>query len=229
METWYERLKKRMDELGLSQSAVWRAVGVSNATMSAWVSGKIKPNGENLSKLSKVLRVSQDWLLYGTERRPDGQDPPRLAAPVNVEPANLGELRIPRISYVTAGRWQEMTEPYAVGDEDGALYTNRSDLSSRVFALRIKGESMLPTFADGDDVIIDPCVQPRPGDFVVAKNHREEATFKKFRPRGIDQEGRDVFELVPLNEDYETLRSDRQPIVVIGVMVEHRRYRRSSS
>ena len=43
----------------------------------------------------------------------------------------------------------------------------------------------------------------------------------------MSPEGQTVFELVPLNPDYETLRSDAQPLEIIGVMVEHRRqYRR---
>jgi len=46
----------------------------------------------------------------------------------------------------------------------------------------------------------------------------------------MDARGNTVFELVPLNDDYATLRSDTDHLVVIGVMVEHRkRYRRSRS
>jgi SOS-response transcriptional repressor LexA len=69
-------------------------------------------------------------------------------------------------------------------------------------------------------------VQPQPGDFVVAQNGEGEATFKKFRPRGANEIGQLVFELVPLNEDYPTMRSDLMPIRIIGTMIEHRKYRR---
>lgn len=85
---------------------------------------------------------------------------------------------------------------------------------------------MLPEFRPGDRVVIDPSMAPNPGDFVVAKNGHEEATFKKYRPRGRNADGVEVFELVPLNDDYPTLRSDVENLRVIGVMVEHRkRYR----
>ncbi len=83
---------------------------------------------------------------------------------------------------------------------------------------------MEPDFKEGDTVVIDPNIKPRPGSFVAAKNGREEATFKKYRPRSIDLLGNEVFELVPLNEDYPTMRSDEMPIEIIGTMVEHRRY-----
>ena len=36
----------------------------------------------------------------------------------------------------------------------------------------------------------------------------DEATFKKYRPRGLNEQGQQVFELVPLNEDYPSMRSD---------------------
>jgi hypothetical protein len=39
-------------------------------------------------------------------------------------------------------------------------------------------------------------------------------------------DGQEVFELVPLNEDYAIMRSDQQPIQIIGTMMEHTRYRR---
>lgn len=68
---------------------------------------------------------------------------------------------------------------------------------------------------------MDPDIAPNPGNYVIAKNHHNEATFKKYRPRGRDADGRDVFELVPLNDDYATLRSDQDGAVVIGTVVEH--------
>ena len=56
---------------------------------------------------------------------------------------------------------------------------------------------MLPDFRPGDRVLIDPDVSPRPGDFVAARNTKQEATFKKYRVRGIDEVGQEVFELIP--------------------------------
>lgn len=94
------------------------------------------------------------------------------------------------------------------------------------FALRIMGNSMEPEFREGDVVVIDPDVAPTPGDYVVARNHVEAATFKKYRPRGVDENGHPIFELVPLNDDYAVMRSDQEPICIIGTMVEHTRFRK---
>ena len=93
------------------------------------------------------------------------------------------------------------------------------------FALRIRGNSMEPEFREGDVVVIDPTIQPHPGDFVVATDDGGEATFKQYRSAGINERGHDVFELCPLNPLYAPMRSDRQQIAIVGVMVEHRKYR----
>lgn len=135
--------------------------------------------------------------------------------------------KIPVIGYVQAGLWTEATDAYAMGGGSEYINTDIENLGSNAFALRIKGDSNSPDFKEGEIVIIDPAIAPIPGDMVVAKNGGEEATFKKYRPRGTDENGQDVFELVPLNDDYPTLRSDRDgPMRIIGTMVEHRRFRR---
>ena len=80
MEAWYERLKKRRKDLGLTQADIYRAVGVSNYTVSSWESGKHKPEGENLMALCNILGCDPDWLLTGKRnqqwrRRADDNKP----------------------------------------------------------------------------------------------------------------------------------------------------------
>lgn len=142
----------------------------------------------------------------------------------NAEFAALsGVMSVPVISYVQAGMWTEIINSFQPGDASDWLMTSNRH-SRETFVLTVRGNSMEPDFKEGDVVIIDPRVKPRPGSFVVAKNGREEATFKKYRPRSIDVLGNEVFELVPLNDDYPTMRSSDQPIEIIGTMVEHRRF-----
>lgn len=134
--------------------------------------------------------------------------------------------RVPILSYVQAGNWREMCEQASSFDGNVEYVTAGVDIGPCGFGLWLRGDSMAPRFNEGDLVIVDPDEQPRPGDYVVATDGKEGATFKKFRPRGVDDTGNEVFELVPLNEDYPKLYSDRQPIAVIGVMMEHRIFRK---
>jgi SOS-response transcriptional repressor LexA len=131
----------------------------------------------------------------------------------------------PIISYVQAGAWREIVDSFPRGGADEYILAN-SSYGPHTFALRIVGNSMEPEFKEGDVVVIDPDVNPDPGNYVVARNHEESATFKKYRPRGVGADGLEIFELVPLNPDYAVLRSDQQPIQIIGTMVEHTRFRR---
>jgi SOS-response transcriptional repressor LexA len=175
---------------------------------------KSKSFGEKKARsLEKLAGMPPNWL--------DSDEPEKA----NVLPAPIGTRRIPLISYVQAGHMAEAVDSYPVGSGAEWILTDL-ELSPTAFALKIKGDSMLPEFREGDTVIIDPSVQPLPGDFVVAKNGEHEATFKKYRPRGHDDHGDTVFELVPLNEDYPSTRSDVTPVRIIGTMVEHRRYRK---
>ena len=116
---------------------------------------------------------------------------------------------------------------FLAGDAEEWLLTS-TKVSGHAFALKIKGDSMYradnpESFKEGDVVLIDPDVQPKPGGFVAARNGKQEATFKRYRPRGLNEKGVDYFELVPLNENYPTMRSDLEEITIIGTAVEHRK------
>ncbi|MCS6114489.1 helix-turn-helix transcriptional regulator [Shewanella baltica] len=67
-----ERMKQRRKELGLTQPAVAKAIGLTKATVSLWESGSTSPKGENLHALAKVLNCTPEYLLYGeTAKKPE--------------------------------------------------------------------------------------------------------------------------------------------------------------
>lgn len=220
----HTRIKSQRLSCGMTQEALAREVGVNRVSVSQWERGDTSPKGDNLINLAKSLGVRPEWLLFGDSCAISES---ATAGYRNVEPAVIPQGgRVPILSYVQAGNWREMCEQ-ATGFDGNVEYVTASvDIGPRGFGLWLRGNSMTPQFNEGDLVIVDPDEQPRPGDFVVAKNGSEEATFKKYRPRGIDESGQEVFELVPLNDDYPPMHSDRQHIEIIGVMVEHRIFRK---
>ena len=230
-----ERIKLAMDQAGMSQVDLARACGVKPPSVHGWLSGKSKYlRGENLLQAARALNVREDWLATGAGPMRSLNDGDR--APItgslrqesagsfdeNVSPAPIGMRPIPVISSVQAGALRDIDTPYPAGAGYAVEYTDQ-DLSRWAFALDVEGLSMAPQFQPGDRIIVDPELAPNPGDFVVARNGSEQATFKKYRPRGIDAKGEMIFELVPLNEDYPTLRSDTEHLIVIGVVTEHRK------
>lgn len=223
--TYGQRLLWALNAANKSQSDLAREVGVSPQSIQYLCDPSSNARGSrNTTAFATALGVNPEWLANGTgpAAREDGG---------NVTVVAPGVRRVPLLSYVQAGSMEaccvDLSEAY------GEYLTTDMALSDHSFALEIKGDSMVPppgsneeAFYEGDRIIVDCQVTPLPGDFVVARNGEHEATFKKYRPRGLDKQGREVFELVPLNPDYPTMRSDRQPIHIIGVMVEHRRYRK---
>lgn len=218
MHSQMERLYLAARELRKvqGQSQLARTLNTSPQTIHNWESRGISKQGILLAQ--RIVGCSASWLETG-------KGPMSLSELSNVSPVELGACRIPMISYVQAAVWTGTYDPHAPGHTSEWLMTDL-ELSGSAFALEIKGDSMLPEFKSGDRVIIDPAIAPQPGDYVVAKNGEEEATFKKYRPRGMNESGDVVIELVPLNEDYPSMRSDLMPVTIIGTMVEHRKYRK---
>ncbi|WP_080404010.1 LexA family protein [Burkholderia ubonensis] len=181
----------------------------------------------NISRVERGLQGCSDELLQklATALRTTPAELLRDSSFENVEPIPLGTRRIPVINSIQAGQLTTVVDAFPPGMALEWIETD-VDVSPGTFALVIGGKSMEPEFAEGDKVIIDPEIRPQPGDFVAAKNGEEEATFKKYRLRGLTESGAEIFELVPLNPDFPTIRSDQMELRIIGVMVEHRRYRR---
>jgi|CXWL01.1.fsa_nt_gi SOS-response transcriptional repressor LexA len=103
---------------------------------------------------------------------------------------------VPVLTWVQAGALRSAVDlyPYAGAAEE---YITVSLRGEHCFALRVRGDSMLPEFREGDMIVIDPDLSPRSGDFVVAVlDGTGEATFKRY------QKKKDGEVLMPLNPDY---------------------------
>jgi SOS-response transcriptional repressor LexA len=97
-----------------------------------------------------------------------------------------------------------------------------SNVGPRAFALRLEGNSNDPDFRNGDVVVVDPDLQPKPGDWVAARFEDENTvTFRRYRLKS-DGNGARTIQLVPLNPDWPTM-----PLVgrgaIIGVATDHMR------
>ena len=219
MTTLQDRIAKLMSETGKTVGEIADIAEVSSSAVTQWKDGPTKSlKTAPATKLAAATGFSAMWIATGSGPEKSGIAP----FDANVKPAPPGMRAYPVISKIQAGLVKEISCPYEAGD-GFAVEFGEDDASQWAFFLEIEGDSMLPDFRPGDRVLIDPDVSPRPGDFVAARNTKQEATFKKYRVRGIDEVGQEVFELVPLNDDYPVLRSDEHHLIVIGTMLEHRR------
>ena len=225
----YDRLLKAAKEMKGWRSATEIADGltaagyeVSPQTLTNWATRGISKEGR--LNAARIIGCRPLWLGGDGGPMADIQEPSNISYGIHIPNGMVG---VPIITWVQAGTWRDATTRYPYGGADEYVLAHHSH-GPDTFAVRIVGNSMEPEFREHDIVVIDPDVTPNPGDYVVARNHEEAAVFKKYRPRGLTIDGTPLFELVPLNADYAVIRSDEQPIQIIGTMVEHTRFRRQS-
>lgn len=101
------------------------------------------------------------------------------SATANYEAGPPIRAQVPLISWTTAGRWAEVTDPHPKGEGEEWVPTTVK-VGPNAFAIRVVGDSMEPRIADGAIVIIDPARSYKHGSIVLAKRTADqEATLKQ--------------------------------------------------
>jgi SOS-response transcriptional repressor LexA len=220
-----DRLQSRMKAQGLTATDLSKATGVSKTTVSFWVNGTNGAKGANLLALAKALRCPPEWLSSGSGSPELEKRGHALSGnqPADTEPSNV-ELALqptrsfsyPEISWVQAGSAREAME---VGNV--ALCPQHSSdvwAGENAFWLRVVGNSMSSSsgnsFPEGFLILVAPDIEPRPGQYVVARMiDSNEATFKQLV--------RDAGELYlkPLNPSYPTKAIDNT-WEIVGTVVD---------
>lgn len=114
--------------------------------------------------------------------------------------------------------YTEFVDNFHAGDGGQELIPTSVPVNRHTFALRVSGDSMEPEFHEGMILIIEPELDPQPGDFVVAKNGNDETTFKQLTKDGAD------WYLKPLNPRYPIKLLGESKIIGVLRAVE-KRYR----
>jgi SOS-response transcriptional repressor LexA len=229
-----QRFREAVRHAGASstQKELGAFLGVSGTMAWYYLNGEKMPGMPRAIKMAARLGVNVDWLLTGRGAMVAGLAEPAPTYGANFRGVGRSNRVLLLLNYIQAGRPREVIDDYAPGagmEEIPLSASEAEELGPYAFALEVVGDSMRDDFRPGDQLYIDPDVSPRPGEYVVAKLDRDnKATFKKFRPRGVDDDGVETFELVPLNDDYPTIVvGQKNPGHIVGTVVRHvRRFRR---
>lgn len=205
MSNLSETLEKLMKERGFTQSQLAKEADVDSGLISRIMTREALRIPETITKLADALHVHPADLWGG-----------RLS---NVAPTDIGIRKIPVLSYenavifIAGGTLDEAATKESV--------RTNGECSNMSFALKIRGESMFPALKEGWTVIIDPSKEKYPGAYVFASSAEEGLVIREYRKGGINDKGEKFFELHPANPIFGTMRSDRDSIDIIGVVIEH--------
>ncbi|MGL5469867.1 MAG: LexA family protein [Shewanella sp.] len=158
------RVKKRRNELGLTQSQLAEAISTSQQTVQSIEAGLVE-NPRKLKEIAEALQTTPEFLRFGIGEMDN--------ATVVASAGNY----LPLISMVQAGVWTEIQE---LPPLDVELYPCPIKCSQHSFIVKVEGESMLPRFEEGDLIYVDPEAQVENGSYVVARlDDENQATFKQ--------------------------------------------------
>lgn len=201
-EIFSKNLLRVIERRGMNQSELAEKMGVSDATVSYWLSGAKTPRMDRVAKLSKLLNVSIHTLTdeHGFEEF-DHQLPNGL-----IPISQLQRHKIPVLGSMAAG------EPIYDAEFPDVIVDGPLDAD---FALRVKGDSMTPNYLDGDLVFLRSVPDVPHNGSICAVSVDDEAALKHvFRYS-------DHVMLTSDNQQYEPMmyRFDEHSIRILGVPV----------
>ena len=227
----FDRLKALRKEKGYKQVTLARDLHIGRSTLAMWETGQSEPSTEMCSRLAELLGCSVGYLM-GTEDEINAQR--RLAElhaqnveymekkldalisqsdlPSNVRPISfLHRQRVPLIGSVAAG------EPIYDPEELGVYVDSPVDADA---AITIRGDSMAPTYQDGDLVYIKARPDVPEGAVAVVFLD-DEATLKHVykRPTGLTLISDNMETHPPIMVEFE----DYANVRIFGVPVGYTR------
>lgn len=152
-----DNIKYYRKQAGYSQQQLALKLGITQGSVSLWENNRNDPDTNTLIQLARVFGIPVDSLTDETPHRElDSIQVIRDAVPV------LGSI-------ACGQRVTPDTEPDGYADLPAGVHAD--------FALRCKGDSMAPTFQDGDLVLIRKQPEVEPGQ-IAAVSIDNETTLK---------------------------------------------------
>lgn len=179
METMYERIRRLRIEKGLSQEELAFKCGfTSRSSISKIELGQRDIRQGQIKAIAKVLNVTPQFLMDGIE--PNAEIPE--------------QIQVPLFASVSAGFGSTREEAIGTFPVTG--------VTGDIIAVLVSGDSMSPTIADGDTIIVRRQTSVDYGDIAVVRVDDEHFVKKvEYTPEYI--------RLVSLNDKYP-------PLVLVG-------------
>ena len=179
--TLSERLKIAMREAGLTQAALAKRAGVSQAAIQKLTAGTAKST-TRLIEISQALSVRPEWL--GDEdgpMRPNGTVLPEFdGGSKGIFKINVLDLEFSAGPGVINREFVEVLRSVEYSDEDARrMFDGRKAESIRI--INVRGDSMSGTIEPGDLLFVDVSIKNFDGDGIYAFLYDETAHVKRLQ------------------------------------------------
>ena len=151
-----DRILMYLEEQNKTQADIAKYLGVSQTSVSNWVKGRKMPRIDSIDSMCNYFHVPRAALLDENYIRSEGFVPVR-----HYESVSAGNAHNNVIGY-----YAELLK---------LLLPNADDY----FMVSVKGESMIPTIADGDTVLVKRQSDVESGEIAVVLIDGEDATIKR--------------------------------------------------
>lgn len=214
MPEFKERLDEAMRIRDISAAELSRISKVNEGAISQYRAGKYKASQRSLDKLARALNVNIPWLMGADVPMTDEPSAPSLPSPTITEDT----VTFPIVTSVAAHYDSVSTDESATGERIEVPSAYLKGRKPKEFcAMRVRGDSMFPSFQDGDVVLVlRQTTMNHSGEIGVISYGDDEMTIKRINY--VD--GEDWLELVPLNNLYPPRRIegvDLESCHIIGI------------
>lgn len=161
MENIGERITRKREAAGLSQSELGRRLGISAQAVQKWESGRATPRNSKLSSIASILSTSVQFLLQGDDDR-------KAHTQVGVSDIDSWDESTPleddevEISFLREVELSAGSGRFAIQEDSGeSLRFPKQKLrenhvqASQARCVTVRGNSMTPVLRDGATVGID--------------------------------------------------------------------------
>ena len=155
------RLANLLADTPHKQKDVAASTGLSESALANYKKGR-KPRSDELFKLADFFGVSMEWLLNGEDRQ-------TKSFGALDEDSALYETKEPRTGMIPVVSWAHAGEAidYDVLPDADQVPTLCSD--ELAFGLKLEGDSMMPRFHEGAELVVAPSIEPYSGQYVVVR------------------------------------------------------------
>ncbi len=188
---------------GITEEELASTVGVPVRAIVAILNGWDPQKRDIWEKFSRYFRVSVDFLRTG-ESAPGRT---RVELPVSASHSAAGHIR--KVPLLNMHQTEQVTTRRDLpGIIQAEAMIETTDVSgTRTFALKVQDDSMEPMFTEGEIIFVNPDLEWKAGDYVIAKcqdGHHESPLLRQVKAIGTQ------FMLHPLSRKYEDLPLTQQ-------------------